>query len=49
MSEAFPATARDSLRRALTISEGLATSGRLQPVDAWMVPDLRRRLESLPD
>jgi hypothetical protein len=39
--------ARAHLQRALAIIEAMQASGRLAPEDAWMVGDLRQRLDAL--
>ncbi|MFZ1430782.1 MAG: hypothetical protein WAS21_28945, partial [Geminicoccaceae bacterium] len=39
-----PAAAATYYRQALDVARTLAATGRLAPVDAWMVEDLERRL-----
>ena len=46
MSETFSADAATWLRRALQIAHDLESTGRLAPRDAWMVADLRKRLDA---
>jgi tetratricopeptide (TPR) repeat protein len=48
LSEVSPAEARASLERALDIARRLHETGRLKPVDAWMVDGLAQRLAALP-
>ena len=47
LAEAEPSGARGYLTRALQIAEALERSGRLNPVDAWIPDELRRRLGEL--
>ncbi|HSU03933.1 MAG TPA: tetratricopeptide repeat protein, partial [Acetobacteraceae bacterium] len=47
VSEVAPAEARACLTRALEIARGLAATGRLAPVDAWMPEDLQRRVAAI--
>jgi hypothetical protein len=42
-----PADATPNLTPALAVASALAESGRLAPVDAWMIPGLERRLRDL--
>jgi len=48
LAKAVPTEAAAHLARALAIARALAEAGRLAPVDAWMIPDLERRLRDLP-
>ncbi|BDG73246.1 tetratricopeptide repeat protein [Roseomonas fluvialis] len=43
-----PPAARAHLTRALAIARALADTGRLAPVDAWLIPEFERRLAALP-
>jgi tetratricopeptide (TPR) repeat protein len=49
LAEVAPQEARAWLSRALDIARDLAASGRLAPVDRWMLEDLERRLAALGD
>ena len=42
------AAARGHLQRALGIAEAMQAGGRLNPADAWMVADLRQKVDGLP-
>ena len=44
LAEVDPLHAYAALAQALGIARALAASGRLAPVDAWMLADLERRL-----
>ncbi len=48
MASVDPAGPRAWFARALSLASGLADSGRLAPVDAWMIPHLQARLRDLP-
>jgi predicted negative regulator of RcsB-dependent stress response len=47
ISESDPAESRRCLSQALEIARGLQTTGRLAPVDDWMLDDLARRLAAM--
>ncbi|MGI4977413.1 MAG: hypothetical protein ACRYG6_10760 [Janthinobacterium lividum] len=48
MASVDPAGPRAWISRALSIAARLAEGDRLAPADAWMIPDLQRRLQDLP-
>ena len=49
LSEVVKTGKRAYLERALQIVRDLYETNRLAPVDAWMLDDLTRRLNDLPD